>query len=238
MTTDPSGAIQLHEFSNPESLAQALASAVAADLRTALAARGRAVLAVSGGSTPKAFMRALSRQPLEWAGVAVTLVDERWVPESNGRSNAALVRANLLQGAASAARFLPLFRDTAEPAAALSDVARSLAETLPLDVGVLGMGEDGHTASFFPGGDRLQQALDPDGDAPLAPMRAPGAGEARITLTLPVLLSAARLYLHIEGQAKREVLERALSAPPEDTMLPIARVLRHAPTAVATYWSA
>ncbi|HLM54005.1 MAG TPA: 6-phosphogluconolactonase [Pseudoxanthomonas sp.] len=238
MTTDASGAIRLHEFLDSASLAQALASAVAADLRTALAARGRAVLAVSGGNTPKAFMQALSRQPLDWAGVTVTLVDERWVPESSGRSNAALVRANLLQGPASAARFLPLFRDTAEPAAAVSDVARSLAETLPLDVAVLGMGEDGHTASFFPGGDHLRQALDPDGDAPLATMRAPGADEARITLTLPVLVSAARLYLHVEGQAKRKVLERAVSAPPDRWVLPIARVLRHAPAAVATYWSA
>jgi 6-phosphogluconolactonase len=238
MADDLSTRIQLHPFEGPDALASALARAVASDLRAALDARGRATLAVSGGNTPKAFMRALSPQALDWARVSVTLVDERWVPESSERSNAALVRANLLQGPASAARFLPLHRETPDPEAALPEVARSLTDALPLDVAVLGMGEDGHTASFFPGGDHLEQALDPRGEAPLVPMRAPGAGEPRITLTLPVLASAARLYLHIEGQGKRQVLDRALSAASEGALLPIARVLRQAPSGVACYWSA
>ncbi len=238
MTSQLHPDIDLHRFPDPALLAAALAQAVAADLAAALAARGCASLAVSGGNTPKAFMQALAQQPLDWGRVTVTLVDERWVPESSDRSNAALVRSHLLQGPASEARFLPLHRDTAEPETSLAEVARSLADALPLDVAVLGMGEDGHTASFFPGGDLLEQALDPDGTSAVLPMRAPGAGEPRITLTLPVLLAARRLYLHIEGAGKREVLEQALAAVNGTGLLPIARVLASRGGKVATYWAA
>lgn len=230
--------IDLHRFPDPALLAEALARTVAADLALALAARGRASIAVSGGNTPRAFLRALSQQPLDWGRVAVTLVDERWVPESSDRSNAALVRAHLLQGPASAARFLPLHRDTPQPEAAMAEVEGALAGALPLDVAVLGMGEDGHTASFFPGGDLLEQALDPNGTVSVLPMRAPGAGEPRITLSLPVLLAAGRLYLHIEGAGKRQVLEQALAAGTGPGMLPIARVLASRRGAVDTYWAA
>jgi 6-phosphogluconolactonase len=238
MTSQLHAAISLHRFSDPAVLAKALAQAAAADLASALAARGRATLAVSGGNTPKAFLQALSQHPLAWSRVAVTLVDERWVPESSDRSNAALVRAHLLQGPASSARFLPLHRDTAEPEAAVAEVEGSLADALPLDVAILGMGEDGHTASFFPGGDLLEQALDPNGSSAVLPMRAPGAGEPRITLSLPVLLAARRLYLHIEGAGKRQVLEQALAADTGAPALPIARVLASRKGVVDTYWTA
>ena len=167
MSNDLSPRIKRHEFANPTVLAAALAQSVADDLRAALQARDGASLALSGGNTPKAFMQALARQPLDWSRIAVTLVDERWVPENHPRSNAHLLRENLLQGPASAATFLPLYRATPEPEAALDELERDLATSLPwpLDVAVLGMGEDGHTASFFPGGDRLAQALDPAGRA-------------------------------------------------------------------------
>lgn len=239
MTSQRHAAINLHRFSDPALLATALARTAAAELGSALSARGRATLAVSGGNTPKAFLQALSRQPLDWARVAVTLVDERWVPDSDARSNARMVRSHLLQGAAVAAHFLPLYRPTEMPEAALPELEQALRDLpLPLDVAVLGMGEDGHTASFFPGGDLLEQALDPDGCSAVLPMRAPGAGEPRITLSLPVLLAARRLYLHIEGAGKREVLERALAVGAKTTALPIARVLAWRKGAVDTYWTA
>jgi 6-phosphogluconolactonase len=94
------------------------------------------------------------------------------------------------------------------------------------------MGPDGHTASFFPGGDRLAEALDPANTAEVVPMRADGAGEPRITLTLPVLVASRALYLHIEGRDKRAVLEQAEQA---DSALPISSILRHAPQ-LKIYW--
>jgi len=239
MTSQRHADINLHRFSDPAMLAKALAETAAADLGSALAARGRATLAVSGGNTPKAFLQALSRQPLDWTRVAVTLVDERWVPESDARSNARMVRGHLLQGAAAAARFLPLYRPTEMPEAALPELEQALRDLpLPLDVAILGMGDDGHTASFFPGGDLLEQALDPKETAAVLPMRAPGAGEPRITLSLPVLLAARRLYLHIEGAGKRQVLEQALAAGSKTPALPIARVLAWRKGATDTYWTA
>ena len=240
MNNDLSTRIERRDFANPAALAQGLAQSVADDLHAALQARALASLALSGGNTPKAFMQALAQQPLDWARVVVTLVDERWVPESHARSNARLLRENLLHGQASAATFLPLYRATAEPEAALDELERDLATSLPwpLDVAVLGMGEDGHTASFFPGGDLLAQALDPIGSARVLPMRAPGAGEPRITLTLPALLQTKHLYLHVEGAAKHRVLDQAVTGTGEGEHFPIRNVLRHATSPVRTYWSA
>lgn len=237
--TATSPLIDLHRFEGSDALALALAEAVATDLRRALVRAGRASLAVSGGSTPQRFMQALSRQVLDWEQVTVTLVDERWVPESHPRSNAALVRTHLLQHAAAGARLLPLFSDVEGPEAALRGLEAKLAALpLPLDVAVLGMGDDGHTASFFPDGDRLEAALDPAGTRTVTPMHAATAGEPRITLTLPVLRAARSLYLHIQGQGKWQVLQQALSPGPGQPMLPIARVLESARAPVPTYWCA
>jgi 6-phosphogluconolactonase len=230
--TDLSLQIQLHPFPDGDAVAQALAQAVADDLRAALALRGQASVALSGGTTPRRFLQALSRQALDWANVTVTLVDERWVDEGHERSNARLVKAYLLQDAAADARFVPLYRAAATPDEALAEVATDLPTVL--DVAVLGMGGDGHTASFFPGGDRLAEAMDPETDAAVLPMRAPGAGEPRITLTLPVLRDAGRLYLHIEGGEKRQVLQQALSGQGAGAGYPMRVVLQalHAPLQV------
>lgn len=227
---------ELITFADSETLAGALAAAVAADLRAGIDARGGALVALSGGTTPRRFLQRLSEQPLDWDKVTVTLVDERWVAPDNDRSNARLLAEHLLRGAAAAAHFLPLFRDTPEPEDALPELERRFAG-LPaaFDAIVLGMGADGHTASFFPGGDHLRAALDPATSARLLPMRAPGAGEARITLTLPVLLAARHLYLHIEGAEKRAVLDRALAGVGADAGLPIRTVLAHAGAPVKTY---
>ena len=239
MTTDLSSQIQLHAFPDPASLAEALAAAVADDLRAALAARGGASLALSGGNTPKAFLQALAVQALDWPRVDVTLIDERWVPESSERSNARLLRQNLLHGNAAQARFLPLYRDTHAPEPVLAGIERDLAALpLPFDAVVLGMGADGHTASFFPGGDHLAQALDPLAQARVLPMRAPGAGEPRITLTLPPIVQARHLYLHIEGADKREVLALAVSGSGNGGSLPVRQVLLQAALPVQVYWAA
>jgi 6-phosphogluconolactonase len=192
----------LHEVADCRALAEALAWSIAERLAQAVAARGRASLALSGGRTPTRFLQVLAQQTLDWKRVTVTLADERWVPESHERSNARLLRAFFLHGPAAAANFLPLTTDDATPGAGLAAIEARLAEVLlSFDVAVLGMGDDGHTATWFPGDDRLAKALDPCCPNRGLPMHAPGVEEPRITFTAPVLLNARNIYLHIDGQA-------------------------------------
>lgn len=225
-----------HDFANSTQLADALAADVAGRLREAIAARGHALLALSGGTTPLQFMRALSQQRLDWPRVIVTLCDERWVPPQHERSNARLIREALLRGAASSARFVPLYVDAPDPESGLAQVAAEVsALPLPIDVAVLGLGLDGHTASLFPDGDRIDAALDARGAAPVLPMRSPSAGEPRITLTLPVLAAARNLYLHIEGPKKKSVLARIVRG--EDArQSPLPALMQHAGAPLAVYW--
>ena len=227
----------LHTFENGAALAEGLADAVAARLAAAIAARGTASLAVSGGYTPKAFFRALSRRPLDWTNVTVTLVDERFVPPENERSNHGLVAANLLQDQAAKARFVPLYHaaPTAEAAAAVASEATA-AMGAPFDVVVLGMGTDGHTASFFPGGTRLEEALDPATPRGVITMDAEGAGETRLTFTFASLQDAGLLVLHIEGDGKKDVLVRA-EAPGDELEMPIRAMLRRAASPLQIYWA-
>jgi 6-phosphogluconolactonase len=221
------------DFADRQHLADALADAVSADLRDAVAARGQASIAVSGGSTPTLFFRALgARADVPWENVTVTLVDERWVPETSERSNARLVRANLLQGPAAAARFVPLYQGGAVPDPARTGAALAAVPT-PLDVALLGMGNDGHTASFFPGGDNLRAAL--TGEGPVVSMTAPGAGEPRVTLTLNRLLGARALYLQIEGEEKAATLRQAEGEGPVEAM-PVRAILRQTAVPLTIYW--
>lgn len=211
-----------HHFANRQELAEGLARAVGAALSRVISEKGQAVLAVSGGLTPALFLERLSDTDISWDKVTVTLVDERQVEEDSPRSNAGLVKRGLLRNKAAKAGFVPLFRNTAAAA------------KLRLDAVVLGMGEDGHTASFFPGGDNLAKALNPEGDCALFSMEAPGAGEPRLTYALPKLIAAARLFLHIEGDRKGRVLEDALAGRDEMAM-PIRAVL-HSPAPLSLYW--
>lgn len=228
--------IERNVFSTKERLAETLADAIAENLNAGLDERGTASLAVSGGSTPKCFFEVLgAREDVDWENVAVTLVDERWVDENSERSNARLVKEHLLAGPASVAAFVPLYAGTPEPDA--TGIAKSNAALdrlpMPFDAVVLGMGNDGHTASFFPGGDTLQDALNADG--PVIAINAPGAGEPRVTFTLPRLLATRALYLHIEGDEKAQVLDKALQTGPVETM-PVRAVLSQNHIPVSLFW--
>lgn len=228
---------RLHEFTDGAALAEGLADRVAAQLAEAVAARGKATIAVSGGSTPKAFFKALCTRDIDWAKVTITLVDERFVPADNPRSNHLLVADNLLQGNAKAANFLPLYRNagSAEEAATIVSMdAGALGH--PFDVVILGMGTDGHTASFFPGGSKLAEAISAQTPRGLITMEAEGAGETRLTFTFASLQDARLLVLHIEGQGKKDVLAAATSDGPEEDM-PIRAILRRAATPLDIYWA-
>jgi len=224
------------EFANAEALAAALAAYVADAITTRLQRSPICAIALSGGKTPIKFFQALSQKPLDWSAVTITLVDDRWVPESSPRSNAALLRRHLLHGPAAAATFLPLVNEADSPEAGRHTTEKAIAAlSLPFAAIILGMGLDGHTASFFPGGDRLEEALAPTPGRHIETMRAQAAEEARITLTLPVLLEADRVAIHIEGVEKRRVLADA-ELPGAAAAMPIRAVLARRP-APDIFWS-
>ena len=157
-----------------------LADAVAGFLAARLREAPRASLVVSGGSTPLPFFRALYGKDLDWGRVDVLLADERWVEENDDASNTRLVRENLLQNKAASARFLSLKQPGATPSEGLERVKAELANlALPIDVLILGMGNDGHTASLFPDAPELDQALDTDSTAIVAPMTPPSQPQKR-----------------------------------------------------------
>jgi 6-phosphogluconolactonase len=216
------------EFADGAALAEAFADWTAALLREAIAARGIALLVVSGGSTPKRYFAALSRRDLDWSRVAVTLADERRVPDDSPRSNARLVRETLLQNNAAKAQFCALADSRLSPEQELaSAAARVAALPLPPDLAVLGMGDDGHTASWFPHSTVLPEVIDAAARALVAAVPAPDKLEPRLTLTGRALLRARALALQIEGPGKAETFARALEDGPVADM-PIRAALREA----------
>jgi 6-phosphogluconolactonase len=230
-------AINRHDFADGAQLAKALAGTVADALAKAIEARGQATLAVSGGSTPKRFFEALSHQPIDWERVAITLIDERLVPDGHPRSNHRLAREHLLKHRAARARFVPLYSDAGDADQAAGIAAGRIDRLgLPLDVAILGMGTDGHTASFFPQGSTLGLATDPACPHSVMAIEAPGAGEPRLTLTLPRIVEAGLIVLHIEGAGKQAVLEQALEPGPAEEM-PVRAVLRNARQPIEIYWA-
>lgn len=229
------GQANLIAFDSRDQLAQSLADAIAERLAQGIALRGHASLAVSGGTTPARMFAALSATEIDWSKVFVTLIDERFVPRENPRSNARLVCDTLLIGSAATAGFVELYRPTAtvEEAVPLSEMAIA-ALPMPLDVAVLGMGGDGHTASFFPDADDIVRLLENPAGRKILPVHAPAAGEPRLTLSRQVITSARWVVLHIEGAEKKAVLDAALAAGDK----PIAEVISHCPAGADVYWAA
>ncbi len=202
-----------------------LADRIATQLREAIRNDGHATLSVPGGTTPGPIFDTLSDIDLEWDKVAVLLNDERWVDEASPRSNTRLIRERLLTGRAAAATLVPLYADAPRPEDKMDELAAGIAPHLPISVLLLGMGADMHTASLFPGADRLEEALSDDAPIVLA-MRAEAAGEPRIHLSGPVLRDAMHIHILITGAEKRAAIEAAQSLP--ETQAPVRAVLKNA----------
>ncbi|WP_372573896.1 6-phosphogluconolactonase [Ruegeria jejuensis] len=214
--------MNLREYADRDMLAIDVANMLAGELETALLHHDTVSLAVPGGTTPGPIFDVLCAADLEWDRVHVLPTDERCVPADSDRSNARLITERLLVNRAAKAQFLPLYKPADDPSDVLSDLEAGLAPELPLSVLVLGMGSDMHTASLFPGMPGLAAAL--EGHAPALAIAQPETQpETRITLTGPVLNGALSKHLVIFGQEKRDVLDRAMSLPPEEA--PIAAVL-------------
>lgn len=213
------------EYPDREMMMIDLANRIAGELNTCLFQHEWASLAVPGGTTPGPIFDDLCSADLDWGRVHVMLTDERWVPEDHERSNTRLLKERLLVDRARAATYVPLYAPAETPEEVLDGLAEAIRPEMPISILLLGMGADMHTASLFPGADRLADALDRHAP-PLMAMRAPGAPEPRITLTAPVLTGAMTTHVVITGAEKREALEKARHMKPIDA--PIATVLPNA----------
>jgi 6-phosphogluconolactonase len=189
-----------------------------------------ASIALAGGTSPAPIFDDLCASDLAWNRVLVMATDERWVPMESERSNARLILERLLTDRASAAQFLPFHIPAREPEQVLAEVEAQIAPNLPLSVVLLGMGEDMHTASLFPGVPGLEQALATDAPI-LSVLRPSSQPETRVSLSAPVLNGALCKHLVIYGDAKKRTLDKAMSLPPEQA--PIQAVL----TETTVHWA-
>jgi len=226
-----------HRFPDAVALSHALSGEIKVDLEEAIQVRGAASLVVSGGRTPLRLFEQLREEKVDWQHVWVTLADERWVETSNPASNERLVREHLLTGAAANARFVGLKNPAPTPEAGADWAWRALSRVPhPYDVILLGMGEDGHTASLFPGSLALARAIDAGASPGCIAVNALTAPHARVSLNLAALLDARRIILHIEGEAKWQVYQKARAAGSASEM-PVRAVLQQQEVPVDVYWA-
>jgi 6-phosphogluconolactonase len=218
--------IELHTFDDQAAQSEALAKAVGDALHASIAAQGsanaaaaRATLAVSGGSSPRPFLKVLSTQAFDWPRIDVTLVDDRWVPDTDNDSNSRFAHETLLQNAAQHAAFWPLVDTSQTLEAHVAALNADTSRKLP-DVAVLGMGEDGHTASIFADSPEWDFSLTTtDRFVSVHPGAAP---HARVSWSMPALKQMGRLFLLIAGPRKLEVLNAAAAAPQKNAISQLA----------------
>ena len=210
----------MNEFSSGDQAIGAAATRLEQILKQSLALRGKASLGVCGGRTATALFPILSQCLLDWTNVQIFLVDERWVSIDDDDSNERLVRSLLLQGPAAAARLCGLKTKHTTAKNALSEVEQRLVDLgVPFDVVFLGMGDDGHIASLFPGGRENEERarLVAASTAPVQPVE-------RISLSPGALGQARHIVLPVIGAAKRAVLDKALTPGPV-SRFPVRHVL-------------
>ena len=219
------------KYPNSADMMQSLSVELVTDLMGALTENGKATLAVPGGSTPGPLFDLLSRADFDWTNVTIMLTDERWVSTDSPRSNTALIRNRLLVNAAASANYVALYKDGFEPEAGAVALSKQVEPYLPIDVILLGMGADMHTASLFPGAAELAWAQSPEAAAVVSMVPVTGDLEPRVTLSANVLESANRTHVLILGDEKKAALMVAETADPYEA--PIAQFLPNA----KVHWS-
>jgi len=227
---------EMLEFENASALDIALSEKVSGLLGASIASQGSASLVVSGGRTPMGFFHLLSQQPLDWSKVTVLLADERWVNADHADSNEKLVRENLLINEASQANYLALKNSADQAVDGEAECEKALVELGAFTVLILGMGDDGHTASLFPGSDALAAGLDMNSGRDCIAVTPLNAPHQRMSLTLPRLLNSQQIVIHISGASKQQVLSQAQSG--DDVMeLPIRSILQQQRAPLSIYWA-
>ena len=232
---------EYRRFADPDSLAHALVDTVTRQLRASLAQGRSASLVVPGGRTPVPFFRQLSQSPLQWDRVYVTLTDERWVDVNDAASNERLLREHLLQNNAARAQLVglrgaPAIQGDAEASAGATQAWQRLAVIQrPFDVVVLGMGEDGHFASLFPGDAASIGGLDMTQAPGCIAVHASAAPAQRVSLNLSALLQTQQLVLLVTGERKWQLLQHE-QVETTSLHLPVHELLAQRHTPVTVYW--
>ncbi len=204
----------MNEFSGFDSLISSLSEKIAVQLNAAIKKNGHALLAVSGGNSPKPLFEALSNIDIQWHNVIVTLVDERWLDSTHIDSNELLIRRSLLTNKAKRARFVPL-KSAVVSAKQAQESCNLVLQCLPdtIDVLLLGMGDDGHTASIFPCADQqsLMTILDECNPLRAMAIQPREAPYERMSLTASYLRKSRSTYLLLKGERKLQTYHKALS---------------------------
>jgi 6-phosphogluconolactonase len=229
--------LDLRRYPDAAALTRGLAGDIVAALELGLAAGREASLVVSGGRSPTALFEALSGAALDWGRVWIALTDERWIDATSSDSNEHLVRAHLLRDAAAGAHFVGLKTNAPGPADAAAACWSTMARLpRPFNYTLLGMGDDGHTASLFPHSPGLGAAIDAQAPPSCVSMIAPVAPQARISLNLAALLDSRRIGVLIMGSGKWATYERAVMDGPVAEM-PVRALLRQQRVPLTVYWS-
>ncbi|MGB0204379.1 MAG: 6-phosphogluconolactonase [Neptuniibacter sp.] len=225
--------VEIRCFDSADDACTALSEKIESIITDAVKEQKEASIALSGGSTPVPMLQALSKKKLPWDKLTVALVDDRWVPPSHKDSNEALVTKYLLDNNAKKAEFIGFWKEGTDAFSAETECNAKLTTRLPdmLDCVVLGMGNDGHTASLFPEAPQLSHALNTKAACCLTtPMTAP---HDRMTMSATRLLSSKHRFLHLKGEDKLETLKSAISDT-DITSMPIRLFLNHPLT---IFWS-
>jgi 6-phosphogluconolactonase len=216
------------KFRTTEQLNTAFSRKIIKLLRDGIEENGRASLVVSGGRTPSELFNALSKANIEWEKVDISLADERWVDNTDDASNEKMLREKLLINNAANANFVPLKTQHGDAADAVLSCTENLHNMrTPFDVLILGMGEDGHTASLFPCSQQIAQGLDLESGNEFIAVQPTTAPNQRMSLTLPAILNSNQIFLHITGEGKKDVLNTALSDD-DALVMPIRAVINNA----------
>ncbi len=229
--------IPFFSFGDQRALTTALAARIKTELENDLNSIDQASLAVPGGNTPRALFDALSVQELRWDNVLITLTDERWIDPDHEHSNEKMVRDHLLQHKAKTATLLALKNSAATPFEGEKDLQTELLK-LPdvMTLALLGLGEDGHCASFFPHSPQLNAALDIASGKPCQAIASDQLRQARMTLSLGRILASKLIIIYFTGEKKRQTYQQALTAGPVEN-LPIRSMLTQQQCPVAVYWA-